>query len=277
MNWIRVTRAVLVSLLLGMSQTANAQVAEAARDVASIEPARALDDAVAGYAEALDTEDRDLRLEAFRRVERLFAGVVDAGHQSADLYANLGNAALQAEHLGNAVLAYRKALLVDPDHSRASQNLEHVRGLIPDWVPRPEGATLFDNFFQWHRTVSKAERNWAAGLAFLAAAVLFALGIVVRSVAARNAAMIPGLVWCGLLVSMSLDPAAAARNDAVVVAREVVARSADSMHAPARFARPLPTGTEVEILESRDTWLRIALANGREAWVRASTVSRVAP
>ena len=101
MSLMRVTLAVLVSLLLGMSQTANAQVADAVREVASIEPVGVLDDAVAGYAQALDTEDRDLRLEGFRRVERLFASVVDAGYQNADLYANLGNAALQAEHLGN--------------------------------------------------------------------------------------------------------------------------------------------------------------------------------
>ena len=96
-----------------------------------------LHEAVSGYAEALDTEDRDRRLEKFRRVERLFTAVVDRADANADLYANLGNAALQAEHLGAAVLAYRRALLVDPDHSRARQNLEHVRGLAPDWVPRP--------------------------------------------------------------------------------------------------------------------------------------------
>lgn len=236
-----------------------------------------LREAVAGYAEALDTEDRDNRLEKFRRVERLFAAVIEGGEATADLYANLGNAALQGEHLGNAVLAYRRALLLDPDHSRASQNLEHVRALAPDWVPRPQTSALFDSFFDWHRTVSRAERALAASAAFAAASLLFALGIVIRSVAARNASLLPGLFWCVLLASMTLDPASAARNDAVVVAREVVARSADSIHAAARFARPLPTGTELEILESRDSWLRIALANGREAWVRASSVALVLP
>ncbi|MCH7867526.1 MAG: hypothetical protein IH881_07485 [Myxococcales bacterium] len=242
-----------------------------------LDPASTLGEAVAGYAAALDTVDRDQRLEAFRRAERLFAAGVDHGHPSADLYANLGNAALQAEHLGAAVLAYRRALLIDPDHSRASQNLEHVRGLAPDWVPRPESSAMFDNFFLWHQTISDGERALAAALAFAAASLLFALGIAIRSVAARNASLLPGLVWCALLASMALDPASAAKNDAVVVAREVVARSADSIHSPARFARPLPTGTEVEILESRDTWLRIALANGREAWVRSSSLARVLP
>lgn len=236
-----------------------------------------LREAVGGYTEALDTEDRDRRLEKFRRAERLFTSVIEQADANADLYANLGNAALQAEHLGSAVLAYRRALVLDPDHSRASQNLEHVRGLAPAWVPRPETSALFDSFFQWHRTVSQAERALAASIAFAAAAFLFALGIVIRSVAARNASLLPGAVFVALLASMALDPASADRNQAVVVAREVVARSADSIHAPARFARPLPPGTEVEILESRDDWLRIALANGREAWLRASSVATVFP
>jgi tetratricopeptide (TPR) repeat protein len=234
-----------------------------------------LGEAIDGYAMALDTVDRDLRLEAFRRAERLFGSVLDAGNESPDLYANLGNAALQAEHLGAAVLAYRRALVLDPDQSRASQNLEHVRGLAPEWVPRPESSTFLDSFFSWHQTISDGERAMAAGLAFAIASLLFALGIGVRSVAARNAAILPGLIWGVLIASMLVNPASVAKYDAVVVAREVVARSADSIHSPARFARPLPTGTEVRILESRDTWLRIALANGREAWVRSSSVERV--
>jgi SH3-like domain-containing protein len=33
---------------------------------------------------------------------------------------------------------------------------------------------------------------------------------------------------------------------------------------------------EVETLEQRSPWLRIRLANGREAWVSESSVTRVA-
>jgi tetratricopeptide (TPR) repeat protein len=255
----------LLALAIGVAPSASL----------ALDRAATLGEAVEGYALALDTVDRDQRLSAFRRAERVFAAVADEDDASADLYANLGNAALQSEHLGAAVLAYRRALLVDPDHSRASQNLEHARGLAPDWLPRPESSALLDSFFLWHRTISPGERALAAGLAFAVTSLLFAVGIAIRSVAARNAAVLPGLVWCALLASMAVDPASAAKNDAVVVAREVIARSADSIHSPARFARPLPTGTEVEILESRDTWLRIALANGREAWVRSSSVARV--
>jgi hypothetical protein len=132
-----------------------------------------------------------------------------------------------------------------------------------------------DSFFGWHRTLSGGERHLAAGAAFLLMALLIALGIVFRSVAARNIAILPGAVWCALLASLAMDPAAAQKNDAVIIASEAIARSADSLHAPASFSRPLPTGTELEILETRDEWLRVALANGREAWIRKSAARRV--
>lgn len=235
-----------------------------------------LRDAVTGYGKALDTEDRDLRLEAFRRAERLFASVVESGRANADLYANLGNAALQAENLGQAVLAYRRALVLDPDHDRALQNLGHVRSLAPDWVPRRTSSAFMDSFFGWHRTLSPGERSMAAAVAFLTAALLISLGIGFRSATARNIAILPGLAWCALIASLAFDPAAAQRDDAVITAPEVIARSADSLHAPASFSRPLPMGTELVIVETRDDWLRVSLANGREAWIRRSAAKRVA-
>ncbi len=234
-----------------------------------------LEEAVAVYAEALDTEDRDLRLERFRQSERLFAAAAAEGNASADLYANLGNAALQAEHLGNAVLAYRRALVLDPDHERAGQNLDHVRGLLPDWVPRHDSPAPFDSFFFWHRTLSSQERSLGAALSFAAAGLLLAAGIAFRSTLARNLTILPALVWASMVASLAMDRNAGADNAAVVTTPETIARSADSMHAPARFSRPLPVGTEVEVLEQRDEWLRIELANGREAWVRTSAVTVV--
>ena len=41
------------------------------------------------------------------------------------------------------------------------------------------------------------------------------------------------------------------------------------------FAHPLPAGAEVVILETRDGWLRIALADGTPGWVRANSVAPV--
>ena len=79
-----------------------------------------------------------------------------------------------------------------------------------------------------------------------------------------------------LLVSLAIDPGLRARSDGVVTVPESVARSADSVHSEAAFSQPLPSGTELRILDERDDWLRVSLANGREAWVRRASVARVA-
>ena len=62
-----------------------------------------------------------------------------------------------------------------------------------------------------------------------------------------------------------------------MTADETVARAADSALAPSALPAPLPGGTEVQILEERAPWLRVRLANGRDAWVSQSSVTEVAP
>ena len=62
-------------------------------------------DAVEAYTRAFETPDPQARLAAFRSAERLFEQVIAGGASNADVYTGLGNAALQGEHLGKAVLA----------------------------------------------------------------------------------------------------------------------------------------------------------------------------
>lgn len=234
----------------------------------------ALDAAIAAYAAAMDNEERSLRIEQFRNSERLFARAIESGAQNAEIYTNLGNAALEGERLGYAVLAYRRALLLDPDHGRALQNLDYARGLLPRWVPRPAGGDALDSFFFWHRTLSGAERHLAAALCFALATLLAAASIRFESSTPRNVAILPALVWCALLASLLLDGSAAARGEAVVTV-ESAARAADSAFAPSLFPAPLPEGTEVRVLEDREPWIRVRLANRRDVWVKASSVAPI--
>jgi tetratricopeptide (TPR) repeat protein len=236
-----------------------------------------LDEAVATYGAAMNSEERSLRLGAFRRSESLFARAIENGAQNAEIYTNMGNAALQGERLGHALLAYRRALLLDPDHARALQNLEHARSLLPAWVPHPERGGVLDSFFFWHRTLSRDERQLSAALCFALAALLLALSVRFGSPTPRNVAILPALAWCVLLASLALDPATQQRDDAVVTADEVVARAADSAFAPSLFPAPLPGGVEVRVLERRAPWVRIRLANGRDVWITESSIAPVLP
>jgi hypothetical protein len=235
-----------------------------------------VEEAIASYRAALDTSERGSRLEAFRKAERLFSRTVAVGASNPELYTNLGNAALQAEHLGAAVLAYRRALAIDPDHPRAVQNLEHVRTLLPEWVPKPESGGLLDSFFFWHKTLARSDRALAAAIAFAVGALLLASAIRFGQSALRTAAILPALVWAALIASVAVDVGSTRLDDAVVIADEAVARAADSALAPSTLPAPLPGGVEVRILERRSPWIRIRLANGRDAWVAESALMTVA-
>ena len=233
-----------------------------------------LEEAVETYTRGLHTERRDPRIEEFRRAQRLFAAV-SSGVANADLYTNLGNAALQAEDLGAAILAYRRALRIVPGHPRALQNLDHARSLLPAWVPRPGPEGVLDSLFFWHRSVPLDLRVLLAALCFAVAFGLVAGSIRFRQSTLRNAAILPLLAWGALQASVFADPSRAAQSEAVVSPPEVVARAADSPVAPSAFPQPLPSGVEVRILEQRPPWVRVRLANGRDAWLPGSSLASV--
>jgi len=250
----------------------------AACSAADSDPARTqlVTRGVEAYTRAMETEDRDARLAAFAEAQRFFAEASQAGGQPA-LYVNLGNAGLAGQHLGQAVLAYRRALRLDPDHGQAARNLAHARGLLPDWVPRPESSGALDSFFFWHRTLSRAERSGLAAWAFFLAALLVAWSLRTGQTTPRNLAWLPGIAWLALVGSLVFDPATEARADVVITAGETPARAADSSVAPLLFQAPLPGGTEARLLEERAAWAQIRLANGRDVWVARSSLSRVVP
>jgi len=241
------------------------------------DPEALIEQGLESYREALESDTREHRLQGFRRAERRFAAAIQSGGENAELYTNLGNSALQAERLGQAVLAYRRALTLAPGLERARQNLQHARSLLPQWVPAPSEGGVLDTFFLWHRTVSSGDRADLAAALFSLAALCLAASIYLRSPLLRYTALLAAAAWLTLLLSLALDPARAAASEGVVVVREVVARAADSINAPSRFGEPLPGGTEVKILEDRGGWLQIGLHNGRNAWVSSSSVERIRP
>lgn len=240
---------------------------------AAADPQDTLAQAVAAYMQAQEATLRDERLAGFRQAQRLFEHAAGQGVRSADLYANLGNAALQAERLGPAILAYRRALELDPNHARASQNLRHARTLLPAWVPRPGPEGALESFFFWRNLLSPAEQAGIAALAFLLGALLLAAAIRWRSPLARTLAVLPLLAWLGLLISAAIETRGGGKDAAVIVADETVGRGADSHNARARFAEPLPGGTEVRVRETREHWVHIVLADGRDAWVARAAVA----
>ncbi|MFL2936519.1 MAG: tetratricopeptide repeat protein [Myxococcota bacterium] len=235
-----------------------------------------LNEALTAYAEGMQSEDRDIRIQRFTEAERLFRASLESNGASAALWTNLGNAALQAERPGSAILAYRRALILDPAYARAKKNLDHARERMPDWVPTPASGGLFDTFFFWHNTLAGSTRATLAVLSFTGLCLLLSGSLLLRLPLLRYPAFLFGLIWVALIASALVDPSRSAHLEAVVTVPEAQVRAADSINAPLRFGQSLPEGAEVRILEDRGGWLHIELQNGRDGWLTQNQVKRVA-
>lgn len=226
--------------------------------------ADALADGRAAYQEAMAlTGDATGRKAAFTRAAVALGEAARTTPGRPELLADWGNAALGAGDLGTATLAYRRALAIDGNTARARKNLAWLRSRQPD-AYRPVtdiGAT--DTLLFFHA--------WPQGHRLLVGAFAFALAVLClvpwggsRRRALTGVAVLPAVVWVAMLGSVVLEDRRA--SDAIV--REgVMLRAADSAGAPAALAQPVPVGAEVTVLEHRETWTRIRVANGTVGWV----------
>lgn len=233
-----------------------------------------LERALIQYARALEEPDRDERLAIFAQAEYGFSAAVENGAMNAALYTNLGNAALQAEHIGQAVLAYHRALRLDSDANAAHQNLVHIRTLLPSWVPRPTSSVQAQPLF-FYRRLSPANRSYLAAAFFALAAASLAISVRRREGAWRGVALMGGVAWALVIATIVFDSAEGNTRLAVITTDEAFVRSADSRLAALAYPDPLPGGVEVDMLEERAEWTRVRLSNGRDVWMRRSDVTRV--
>ncbi|MEM6776063.1 MAG: SH3 domain-containing protein [Planctomycetota bacterium] len=265
------TRCWIMGVMLAMGVSSRCPGADASGDP--------VEQATRAYQLAIDASNRDDRVEQFWRAETLFRQTID--HQRsvepgqpihAELYVNLGNAALGAEHVGAAILAYRRALISEPQHRRAMQNLRHARTLLPDWVPKPDSEAAMGSFFDFAGGLRSRDWHGLAAVAFLVAMILWAVHLRTEASTARHLAAAVGIAWIVALAMTMTQHFRPSPTVGVVVIPDVIARAADSMNAPAALGNPLPSGSEFQVIEVRDSWLRVRLFDGRETWLPASAV-----
>lgn len=239
----------------------------------------AIEQGVAEYAAALEEGDRDARLQRFARAEQLFQQAANQQLQvehaiNTELLVNWGNAALQAEHLGPAILAYRRALWQQPAHPRARQNLAYARTLLPDSLRVDSSSPWMDELLFWRFWLSRTQLVLLAAFSFCVAAIALAASIVWSLAWPRWLTVAAACLWGLLSVSLLAGPSD--RYDAVVIVDETYLRTADAANAPQRIAEPLVSGTELKVLERRERWLEVEIG-GRSGWVAAGDVALVMP
>lgn len=236
--------------------------------------ASALDEGRAAFQEAMNLEgNATARKAAFARAEVALGEAVRAAPDRPELLADWGNAALGAGDLATAVLAYRRALALDPGNTRARQNLAWVRAHEPDLL-RPAASSGATDTLLFFHTWPRARKLIVGAVAFAVAVLLVVPWVGRRKKALEMLAVIPFVIWVAMLGSVLLEDR---HEDDAVVMDDIVLRAADSAGAPAAMSQPLPRGTEVTVVERRGSWTQVRVANGTAGWVASGAVEKIVP
>jgi len=202
--------------------------------------------------------------------------VLQSGHQSADLYYNLGNAHYRLEEYGLAILNYERALRINPRFAEARQNLDLANTKTEDEIaPLPEIFLL-----QWaHAVVAWFSPSGWRVLFLCLLAVLCAL-IVLFTLSAdylrRKWTLISGSVVAVLLL-LSLACAISSsvqynrHNSAIVTAPMAVVKSSPEPESIDKLI--LHEGTKVRIDETVGQWHKVRIADGNTGWLPQTEIT----
>ncbi len=228
---------------------------------------------------------------------RYEAAAAALGGGNGYLLYNIGNTYLRLGDPGRAILHYREAQHYIPADPNLQQSLRHARSLRRDRIEPAAGGDVLRLLFFWHVTLPLRVRT---AMLLIAANVLWLLALlpavaavseraygVAQRLAARPAwqrarrpatvaiATVAGLAAAAAGGSVAVELLHADDRAAVIVADEVVARRGDGAAYQPSFAGALHAGTELTLLQQRNGWYQVMLADGRRAWLPEYAVAIV--
>lgn len=212
----------------------------------------------------------------YREAAAAYEEIAAAGFDNADVLYNLGNAYYKDGEIGRAVLAYERALLLEPAHADAASNLEFVREQLAD-RQTPVGGP-FSGLLAGIRRWATAGRLAVVASVFYAIAAVFAIVAIMRG--AFAAWIVRTIVVCGIVFVV----AGAALGEriyrdnavrgAVVTAPEVAVRTGPGADFVLEFQ--LHEGTKVRLREGRDEWIRVSVpGTDLEGWLPSDAVETI--
>ena len=198
--------------------------------------------------------------------------------QSADLYYNLGNTYYKLNQIAPSIYYYEKALLLDPKHEDAKQNLAFAQRMTIDAFE-----TLPKSFFQKINEIviyPVSYNTWA----WITVVFAFLIGVFFLwyhfsgNANAKRLFFTISLISIGLfLLSLSFVIKAKHYSNhnqpAIVFSTKVSVKSEPNTSASKTFE--LHEGTKVLVLDKIDNWYKIKLADGKVGWLKEETIKKL--
>lgn len=221
-----------------------------------------------------DTDKAKADAHLSEAIEGYRSLIDDRGITNPKLYYNLGNAYMMRGDVGRAIVAYRRAMRLNPDDENLRGNLAYAKSRVETSFQTDESSRVYKALLGWQNGIPIRMRLGAfVGLFGLG----WVLGLVRLTPRGRHAvprwAMVAALVL-SILPAASLAITAERQSGAqgVVIADSVTGRKGPEQSYEPSFTRALSEGVEFRLLESRPGWVYVRLPDGRTTWLTRDSV-----
>jgi len=214
--------------------------------------------------ENYDTGNFDQAIEEYQKI-------VDLGIKNPKVFYNLGNAYFRKNQLGEAILNYRRALVLEPRDDDGMTNLAFVKLFTLDKIEEQRVNPL-SNLLHWF--VNLFSLDELTIFAFLSYFLSIVFGILILFRRKRKASLSGLTVFLVILVIFSSLFATklyfnSIRNG-VLIAPQSEVRSGPGKDYTLQFTGH--EGLEFQINEEAEGWYRISLPNGVKGWIPKEAV-----
>ena len=212
----------------------------------------------------------------YEKAISLYEKLPELGIRNGLIYYNIGNCYYRNGEIGKAILNYRKSELYNPRDEDLIANLTYARQNVKDKVEVSSSKILKRIFFWYY------DLNWRE---------LFILFLIFNGIFWTSAilnlfkplVLLRTLLFVFLFIMLLTGISTAARfytlknlKDGVIIFREVSVRSGNSINNIVLFN--LHEGTEIEILDEKNDWLKIKLPHIQQemkGWVERKYVGMI--
>jgi tetratricopeptide (TPR) repeat protein len=197
--------------------------------------------------------------------------ILHLGVKNFKVFYNLGNAYFRQNHLGKAVVNYRRALLLEPRDEDVQANLSFVKLFTLDKIEEQK-INPFANLLQWFLNLLSADEF--ALLTSFSYTLAMLCGILMILRRSRRYLRLLFVVFMVLLAIFGSSLLAKIHFDSleygVVVVPEAQVRSGPGDDYVLQFTGH--EGLEFRVNEKTKEWYRISLPNGIKGWIPSDAV-----
>lgn len=236
----------------------------------------------------LQQADSAYNAQNFRTALSLYNKVLDTQGASSRLYYNIGNANYRLGNHGRAIVAYERALRLDPSNADARANLEFVNSTLKG-LPE-DGSSFLSNIHSNIVSIASPDAwGMTAFVMFLLVLGCIAMYLFASNTTLRKAGFFGGFVVLILFIYSFIiawqTANAPEREDIAIVVRPNARLTSNPGTVKNKDEKTIaiPEGSKVEIIDSLATpndpvtamWYNVVLNNKTQAWIDATDVEQI--